>query len=183
VVDDEIFVLEPMPGSGVTTNFNADTTLHTGVELGLDTIIALGLIAHGDQLRPSLVYAYNRFRMHDDVSFGDNSLPALPEHIGNFELMYMHPSGFYIGPTVQWRSAFYADFANTLKTKAFVLVGARCGYRDGSGFSMFVEGRNLGDQRYVQSVYVVPDAAGSDQELFRPGTTRAVYAGVEYNVK
>ncbi len=59
--------------------FNADRTLHRGVEAGLD-------LAPTDWLRLRQVYTYSDFRFRGDAEFGDNRLPVVPKHAYRAEL-------------------------------------------------------------------------------------------------
>ncbi len=180
-IKDEILAIETPPGSGRFSTSNAGgDTLKSGVELGLEVLRSLGVFTSSDQMRFRLNHIYNHFRFEDDPSFGANRIAAVPEHIGKAELFYLHPFGFYLGPTLEHTSNAYADFANTLKVDSYTLVGFKAGYDVGNGLSLFLEGRNLTDEHYVSSIFIVADAEGIDQELFRPGQTRSVFAGLEY---
>jgi iron complex outermembrane receptor protein len=75
--------------------------------------------------------------------------------------------------------AFYADNANTLKVDPYALLGFRLGYDQSKGWSGYVEGRNLLDERYIATTITTGNADPS-MELFNPGTGRAVYGGVQY---
>ena len=97
------------------------------------------------------------------------------------ELLYKHPSGIYVGPNVEWvPQAYFVDSANTLTTEPYILWGLKAGYNPGNAFSMYVEGRNLADTRYIASTGITNVANPAVTNLFEPGTGRAVYAGVKY---
>lgn len=177
-VDDEILVVESPPLSQNYITGNAEATLHTGLELGLESTLPLDALTNGDTVRFRGTYTWNHFRFDDDPSFGNNQLPGIPEHLGRFEFLYRHPSGFSIGPNVQAVSSNWVDFANTLKADSYALVGLRAAY-DTNAFRVFVEGRNLTDEHYASSVYVMADAEGMDQAQFNPGPTTSVFGGFE----
>ena len=193
-IRDEFFCRDSGTNSGSCTVVNLDKTVHQGVELGLgaavlkdifvkDAGVATGQGASGpsgDKLWLNLAYTFNDFRFDDDPSFGNNKLPGAPRHYLRAELLYKHPGGFYAGPNVEWvPQAYYVDSANTLKTKAYALLGAKAGYDAGGAFSAYVEARNLADKKYIASVSVT-DRANPQSALFEPGSGRALYAGVKY---
>lgn len=72
------------------------------------------------------------------------------------------------------------DFTNTLAADAYALLGARVGWDDGKHWKVFVDGRNLTNERYAASVFVTGDAGGQDVAQFNPGATRMVFGGFEY---
>ncbi|MFD1704338.1 TonB-dependent receptor family protein [Methylopila henanensis] len=176
---------------------NADKTVHQGVEIGFGAAIWKGLFVKGgdsglvtkgdarspaevDKLWLNLAYTFNDFRFDGDSQFGDNELPGAPRHYVRAELLYKHPKGFYTGPNLEWvPEAYYVDSANTQKTKAYALLGAKAGYDAGGALSAYVEGRNLLDKKYISSASII-DRATSNMPLYEPGTGRAVYAGVKY---
>lgn len=178
-VEGEILTVElpPLPSNNFVTA-NADDTRHSGVELGLDARLPLDGPAGGDfRLRAN--YTYSRFEFDGDPAFGDNDIPGVPHHLGRLELLYEHPSGFYIGPNLEAADAYYVDFTNTLETDAHTIYGLRAGYDSARGFSVFIEGRNLEDEAYASNTGLVADAAGIDTAVFNPGVERSVYAGVD----
>ena len=49
-----------------------------------------------------------------------------------------------------------------------------------AGWTAYLEGRNLTDERYISSV-AIAGVAAPNAEIFNPGTGRAVYSGLRYN--
>ena len=126
---------------------NADKTVHQGVELGFGVAILQGLFtggfihsglvakgevaeSGGDKVWLNVAYTFSDFRFCHDADFGNNELPGAPPHFFRGELLYKHhPSGFYGGPSIELGPASYdPDSANTEKTKAYALLGAKAGY-------------------------------------------------------
>lgn len=200
-IDDELQCLFSRFGN--CTVVNADKTVHQGVELGFGVAILKGLFvsaseglvtkdgvreaAGGDRVWLNVAYTFNDFRFDDDANFGNNKLPGAPRHYVRAELLYKHPLGFYAGPNLEWvPQAYYVDSANTEKTKAYALLGAKIGFDEGGPFSAYVEGRNLTDQKYISSASIIDRAsdratgASLNLPLYEPGSGRAVYAGVKY---
>jgi iron complex outermembrane receptor protein len=95
-------------------------------------------------------------------------------------VLYKHSNGFYAGPNVEWMpQSFYADNANSLTVDPYALFNFRTGYERDKGWSGYIEGRNLLDERYISTTMSAENAA-PDSALFNPGTGRAVYSGVQY---
>lgn len=180
-VNNEYLIVRSPTDRTVFTATNADsTTLHTGIELGLESSLPLNVVANGDELRLSGNYTWNNFRFNNDQELGNNQIPGIPEHNARLEAVYKHPSGFYIGPNAQIVSSNWADFSNTLAAKPYALLGARAGWDDGKHWNLFIDARNLTDEHYASSVWVLGDAGGRDMAQFNPGGTRSVIGGVEY---
>lgn len=115
-----------------------------------------------------------------DATWGNNRLPGVPTHYLRAEVLYKHPNGLYAGPNVEWMpQEFYADNANSLTVDPYALLNFRVGYDQNKGWSGYVEGRNLTDERYI-STTMTAGTANAASELFNPGTGLAVYGGVQY---
>ena len=168
-------------GGGNFQVTNADKTIHQGLELGGGWAFAKGLLAPGidpDRLWLHGAYTFSDFRFDGDKSWGDNKLPGAPRHYLRAELLYRHPAGFYAGPNVEWvPEAYYVDNANSLKTKAYALLGFRAGYDFNEHVSVFVDARNILDERYISSSSITA-VASPTSALFEPGNGIAVYSGV-----
>jgi iron complex outermembrane receptor protein len=74
---------------------------------------------------------------------------------------------------------YRVDARGTLFTDNYFLLGARMGWRRQSGWSVFLETRNLTNKRYAATTGVVSDATGSPAQ-FLPGDGRAIYGGIEF---
>lgn len=186
-LEDEL-VSTAVPGfPGLTSTLNASSTTHQGFELGTAFRVLEGIVkdgdanAKGDALVFRQTYLWSQFRFADDGAFGDNQQGGFPEHYYRAELNYVHPSGFYAGPNVEWTPVKYPiDHANTFFADPYALLGFKLGYRAAKGFSAFVEVRNLTDKRYVATTGVLNTAGGADAAQFLPGDGRAVYTGIEW---
>lgn len=194
-LEDELLEFQVRPG--LTQTVNAGETIHQGIEAALDIEVARGIFARGETAAPAgkgvvapepksdrlvlrQVYLWNDFRFDGDATFGDNQLPGIPAHYYRAELMYEHPSGFYIGPNVEWVPQGYnVDSADTLHTDSYALLGAKVGWRSERGFSVFFEVKNLTDEKYAATTSVV--AFGSpDSRVFLPGDGRGFFGGIEW---
>jgi iron complex outermembrane receptor protein len=184
-VEDELLSLNDAQGNPLGTR-NADRTLHSGVEAGLDLRFgeidggATGGAAGGSFLLRQ-VYNWSRFRFDGDPVYGDNQLAGLPEHFYRADLLYERASGLYVGPNVEWVSERYpVDHANTLFADGYTILGAKLGYRAPQGWSAFIEGRNLTDETYAATTGVIADARGRDSAQFLPGDGVSFFAGFEF---
>ena len=91
-------------------------------------------------------------------------------------------SGFYAQLNARAASSYYVDFANTLSAPSYVLWGAKIGYEAPSKkWEVFVDARNLTNQRYVTAANTTYDAKGQDSANFFPGDPFNVTTGVAYH--
>jgi len=160
---------------------NLDRTVHQGLEAGFSWAFLQGLFARdgqADRLVLNAAYTFSDFRFDDDRDWGNNRIPGVPRHFLRAEVLYRHPSGFYAGPNVEWvPQAYYVDNANTLRTDAYALLGARLGWEN-KRYTFYVDARNLTGRKYIASASVT-DRATPASALFEPGSGRAVFAGVQ----
>ena len=166
--------------NGTTSVFNADKTIHQGLELGGEWTALRDLAASGDKVALRGAYTFSDFRFDNDAVYRDNDIPGAPRHVLRAELRYSHAGGWYAGPNVEWvPEGYYVDNANSLKTPSYALLGAKAGYDFGGGLKAFIDGRNLLDKTYISNTSVAASATAASA-LFNPGDGRAVYAGIEY---
>ncbi len=178
-VKDELQCLATGPATCAISN--AGSTVHQGVEAGADATFPVSVFAPDDAIAFLAAYTYNDFHFDGDARFGNNELPGVPKHFLRAETLYKHPSGFYVGPNIEWAPGHYfADNANSLAVDPYALVNFKVGYDAGTGWIAYAEGRNLGDKRYISTVAVTGFANGAS-EIFNPGTGRSIYGGLRYN--
>lgn len=162
---------------------NADRTVHQGLELGAGVSVLKGLVVSGpepDRIWFNVAYTYNDFYYDNDATFGNNRLPGAPPHYIRAEILYKHPSGFSVGPNIEWvPQPYYVDSANTLLTDPYLLWGLKAAYDDGKHFSAYLEGRNLADKAYISSTSII-DRATPVSRLFNPGTGLGVFGGIRW---
>lgn len=186
-VDRELIALG-VPGVGPTTTTNAGKTIHQGIEFGLSVDVLRNLFTASetefDRVALRQNFFWNDFRFHNDPTYGDRLMPGFAPFYYRVELLYQHPSGFYIGPNVEWSPQRYAaDLARTTFADPYALLGLKIGYRTKKGFSIFIEARNLTDEVYSPTTNVVQNAsvpALGGSAVFLPGDGRAFYGGVEF---
>lgn len=157
--------------------FNAGETVHQGVEAGLDWRLPAELAGGGLLLRQT--YAFSDFHFVRDARWGDNTLPVVPRHQYRAELTWRHPSGLFVTPSVEWRPAdVHVDYANTLKAPGYTLLGLNGGFDLGEGATIYVDARNLTDERYVGEFSAVTDARTASTAVFFPGEGRSAFVGL-----
>lgn len=157
--------------------FNGDRTIHQGLEAGLEWRLPWAIGDGAATLRQT--YNYNDFYFDRDLLWQGNRLPVVPEHQYRAELSWRHPSGAFVTPTLERRiDDVWVDYANTLKAPGFTTWGVNAGWALGNGITLFVDARNLTDERYVSEISAVTDARTASTAVFMPGEGRSAFVGV-----
>ncbi|WP_409018623.1 TonB-dependent receptor family protein [Brevundimonas vesicularis] len=157
--------------------FNAEDTLHQGLEASLEWTLPRRVLGGSLSLRP--VWTWSDFRFEDDVLYGDNRLSVIPEHQLRTEATWRGPRGLFIRPSIEWRiTRPYVDYANTLKTPAYAVLGLSAGADVTDHVSAYVEARNLTDKAYVAEFSAVTDARSAATNVFVPADGRMVFFGL-----
>jgi len=185
---DELLELNDAFGNDIGTR-NVPRTIHQGIEANLEIELLRDILVPkqsnraGDRLSLDQSYTLNDFHFDQNAVYGDNRLPGIPVHVYEAQLLYQSPSGFYAGPNLQCNFSHYpVDEANTLFADSYVLLGFRAGFRSPSGFSVFIDCRNLTNQTYAAAIDVIADArTQNDPEIFHPGDGRSFYGGVSWS--
>ena len=161
------------------STFNAGRTRHQGVELGVD----LDLTAWA---RLRQVYMWSDFTFRGDAQFGDNRLPVIPEHLYRAELR-LGGDALHVAPNLEWtpRGA-WADYANTFRTRGYVLLGATAEAEVTPRITLFADARNLAGRKAAGDISAVvryvPDNPGTAPDegsvIFTPVERRSIFAGV-----
>jgi iron complex outermembrane receptor protein len=150
--------------------FNADDTIHQGLEAGLDWLIS-------PRVRLRQTYAWSDFKFDGDTVYGDNRLPVVPKHLYRAELKYEHPAGWFMAPSIEWSPrGVLVDYQNKAHAPSYAIASLSAGYtRD--KVTLFLDARNLADKRYISTVNpsVTADASTA---AYWPGEGRGVFVGV-----
>jgi len=166
--------------------FNANDTVHQGIEAGLDWRI---IDSTDGRLTLRQTYAWSDFFFKNDSVYGDNRLPVVPEHLYRAELKYAHPAGWFVAPSVEWSPTdVLIDYANTrsatdgtpLTAPDYAILSFNAGWSLRGGVSLFLDARNLTDERYISTVNAVTDATKVATAVFVPGEGRSAYVGLRY---
>ena len=179
---DELINFSINPGLGIpAATFNTPRSVHQGVEAAVSLDVARDAAVLGDLVTVTQIWTHNDFRFVADPVFLDNRIAGVPDDVLRTIVTYRHPSGFYVAPSLDWvpRGAF-ADHANTLRVPGYALVNVQTGIDFANGVSLFVDARNLTDERYVSDISVVANAATvpGGPVAFYPGNGRSVFGGI-----
>jgi iron complex outermembrane receptor protein len=158
---------------------NAGHTRHEGVELAL----RWHLLESPGRLTLNGTATWSRFRFAADPIYGANRLAGAPPHLGQLELLYDSPSGWFAGVESIWIAGRTpVDHANLLSYGGHVRWDTRVGWKGRNGFTLFLAARNLLDRRYIASTAGVLDRARNPASLtiFLPGSVRTLTAGLDY---
>jgi len=150
--------------------FNAGRTRHQGIEASIT-------LTPASWLRLRQLWHYADFRFRGDAQFGDNRLPVIPVHALRSEVR-LGTEALHIAPNLEWvpRGAF-ADYANSMRTPGYALIGLTAGARLRDGIDLFLDMRNLGDRKAIGDIAAVLTAtAGS--AIYYPVERRAIYGGI-----
>jgi iron complex outermembrane receptor protein len=169
-------MLQYTVGSGIpASTFNAQDTIHQGIELGLNLRIAENILATNDKLKLNNSYTLSDYRFDKDRQYDNNIIAGQPRHFMRSELRYDQPSWFF-APNIEVASSAQVDFSNTVKTPGYAILGFTGGYDLNQDVSFFLDGRNLLDKNYIATFSTAVNGAGN---IFYPGDGRSFYAGVK----
>jgi iron complex outermembrane receptor protein len=183
-VRDELLNYNTNAALGIpAATFNADKTVHQGIEFAaaVDLVRDVSGPGAGDTISLAQVWTYNDFHFDHDRVYGNNQLAVVPRNVLRTVLSYTRPDGFYFAPSVDWvPQGAFADYANTLRTPGYALFGIQTGFNLPHGIAVYVDARNLTDERYISDIGAITDARTVSTAVFYPGEGRSVFAGVRY---
>lgn len=153
------------------STFNADKTVHQGIEAALDWTVA-------PRWRIRQTWTWSDFRFKDDVQFRDNRLPIVPQNFYRSEVRYDDPRGWFLAPSVEWSASDqWIDYANTKKAPAYAILNLNAGWKISDQVSLFLDARNLTDKAYVSNTQAAVTWTAATATLW-PGDGRSVFGGV-----
>jgi iron complex outermembrane receptor protein len=156
------------------STFNADKTVHQGIEAALDWRLA-------ERWRLRQTYTFSDFRFDGDVQYGDNRLPIVPKHFYRAELRYDDPRGWFLAPSLEWSASdIWVDYQNTTRAPAYAIVNLNAGWALNERVSLFLDLRNLADKDYISNVQA-QIAATPASAAYWPGDGRSVFGGVTWS--
>ena len=124
------------------STFNAERTLHQGVEAGLTLDAA-------EWLRLRQTWQYSDFRFRNDAVYGDNRLPVVPRHVLRSEIR-IGGAALHVAPNLEWvPQGAFADYDNTHRTRGYALLGLSAGATLTGGIDVFLDARNLTGKKAV----------------------------------
>jgi iron complex outermembrane receptor protein len=168
-IDNEILSLRDASASP-RASVNADNTLHTGFELGLNGRFQ-------DALRGRLAWTWQDFRFDNDPVRGDNRLGGSIRNLITAAVEWTPLDQLRILPTLRWvPDKTPVDNMNTLYADPYAVVDLSVDWAISKQVSLQAEATNLFDETYAASTVVV-DQAQPGQAAFIPGVGRAFYLG------
>lgn len=172
LLDGELLQFTVGPNIPAST-FNADKTIHQGVEAAVDWRIT-------PALRLRQTWTWSDFRFRNDVQYGDNRLPIVPQHFLRTELRYGHPTGWFIAPSVEWSaSKIEVDYVNATEAPAYAVVNLNAGWAITERLTAFIDIRNVGDKAYISNVQA-QIRANAASAAYWPGDGRSAFGGLAF---
>ncbi|PVM90570.1 TonB-dependent receptor family protein [Caulobacter endophyticus] len=151
--------------------FNADDTIHQGIEAALDWAFA-------PRWRLRQTYTLSDFRFDGDAQYGDNRLPIVPKHFYRAELRYDAAGGWFLAPSVEWSASDqWIDYKNTRTAPSYAILNLNAGWKATDKVSLFLDARNLTDEAYVSNVQAATTWTAATAAVW-PGDGRSVFGGV-----
>ena len=178
---------------GIKRTENYPTTLHQGVEVGLNAVVAdnpWGINA--GKLTLGGVYNFSDFRFSGGKYQGKR-LAGIPQHYLNLSVEYDHSCGLSIGAQVEWKpSETPIDHTNTMFQPAYHVWNVRAAYALGKNISLYVEMKNVANSRYASS-YVIsdeihnppipfPNFSAKQMAFFIPAQPRCIFGGITWQM-
>ncbi|QBR02175.1 TonB-dependent receptor family protein [Paraburkholderia pallida] len=182
LVRDQLLQYTTDPNIPAST-FNANKTVLQGIEAGVsvDLLRDIARRGAGDKITLSGLWNLSDFRFKDDPQYGSNRIAGVPVNVVRAALGYSRPDGFHISASVDWVPAgAWADDANTLRVPGYTLLGVQAGWDFRNGLSVYIDARNLTNERYVSDISTVADARTASTAIFYPGEGRSIFAGLRY---
>jgi iron complex outermembrane receptor protein len=153
------------------STFNADKTVHQGIEAALDWAVA-------PRWRLRQTWTLSDFRFKNDIQFHDNRLPIVPKSFYRAEARYDDPRGWFVAPSIEWSTSdAWIDYANTKATPRYAIVNLNAGWKVNRTVSLFVDARNLADKAYVSNTQAAVTWTAAAATIW-PGDGRSVFGGV-----
>ncbi len=168
-----------VPFDGGAFFFTAGKSRRKGVELGLEWLPLPRLRCQG-----SLTVSDNTYRVYRNElgDFSGKEVAGLAGVVGTAAVRYLTPLGVSAEISTESVDAYFADDANTARTKPYTLLDATLGYSRAFGersLRVYVAGHNLADRKYAASVFI----NGLNNEFFEPGLPRNWSAGVTLGLR
>ncbi|MFV0541495.1 MAG: TonB-dependent receptor family protein [Aestuariibaculum sp.] len=179
---------------GIKTTKNYPNTIHNGLELGF-SIVPLQYVFSNrfpDKIILKGTYNYSDF-FFSSGEYKGKQLAGIPKHYLAGALQYNHPTKINVELNVEYQPTDTPiDHENTLMQPSFSLFGFKVAYQGIKNFSFYIEGKNILDKRYASS-YIIsdqihvppipfPDFTAENMAFYIPGSPRAYYLGMSYEI-
>ena len=157
---------------------NAHDTIHEGIE----TSLRWKVLDESHKVSITLTSMLSHFYFDHDPIYGNNRLAGAPPHIGNAELLYENPHGFFAAFETTWTAGrIPVDHANRLFYEGSTLGHLRIGWHSPSRWLVYATVRNVFDQQHIASTAGVLDLSRNPAAttIFLPGVGRGFTLGLE----
>ena len=178
---------------GIKRTENYPTTLHQGVEVGLNAVVADNPWGtNAGKLTLGGVYDFSDFRFSGGKYQGKR-LAGIPQHYLNLSAEYEHSCGLSIAAQVEWKPGDTPiDHTNTMFQPAYHVWNVRAAYALGKNISLYVEMKNVANSRYASS-YVIsdeihnppipfPNFSAKQMAFFIPAQPRCIFGGITWQM-
>lgn len=178
---------------GIKRTENYPTTLHQGVEVGLNAVVADNPWGtNAGKLTLGGVYDFSDFRFSGGKYQGKR-LAGIPQHYLNVSAEYEHSCGLSIAAQVEWKPGDTPiDHTNTMFQPAYRVWNVRAAYALGKNISLYVEMKNVANSRYASS-YVIsdeihnppipfPNFSAKQMAFFIPAQPRCIFGGITWQM-
>lgn len=177
-IDGEMLQFTTNPSIPAAT-FNADKTIHQGLEAGLGWVFARNSYRQGDSWTVSQIYNWNDFFFDGDEQYSNNQIAGIPEHVLRTELRYATDQ-WSIAPNMEFvPKAPYVDFANTLKATSYAVFNVESKYMIDDNKELFFEARNIFNKNYISNFSTITAATPLNTNVFYPGEPLSIYGGLK----
>ena len=172
---------------GIKRTENYPTTLHQGVEVGLNAVVADNPWGtNAGKLTLGGVYDFSDFRFSGGKYQGKR-LAGIPQHYLNLSAEYEHSCGLSIAAQVEWKPGDTPiDHTNPMFQPAYHVWNVR------KNISLYVEMKNVANSRYASS-YVIsdeihnppipfPNFSAKQMAFFIPAQPRCIFGGITWQM-
>lgn len=166
----------------VTNTVNSvSDTIHQGLEAGFDWLPKLtALNDAGVNIKWRNILTLNDFNFDKHPVYGNNTLAGVPE-LNYLSELSLTGQRWNLGVNVRYvKDGPYADFANTIQTDGYTLLGLNAAWQATDAVRLFISAENISDKAYISNVNTVGQASERSQ-VFTPGQGRAAYAGFSFD--
>jgi outer membrane receptor protein involved in Fe transport len=155
-------------------NVTDGKTRHTGIELGVDWSLSPGLRLRGGISWSDQTYDFDReVGNGSEVIRRGNRIDTAPEWLGDVSLIWSPDDRFDAILSAEHVGDYQTNPANTRSYPGHTVLGLRGQYRMGEDLEVYVNLRNLLDERYADRA----DFAFGNDRYF-PGEPRNLTVGV-----
>ncbi len=179
-INGELLQFTPAPGIPAAT-FNADKTIHQGVELGTTIRLIESIFLPSDKISWRHSYTFSDYQFKQDLQYANNRIPGQPRNFYQSELRYDSRSDWFFA--FNWEASDKADvdFTNTVTAPGYGIIGANAGLTLAKNIDLFFEGRNLLDRRFVSTFSTIVNANGNaSSPVFYPGDGQRFFSGFRF---